>query len=87
MRDGTYVAQITPAAKRSKNIGRQRKSSMRGKRKSTPLLVGTDEEIEAVERNPRERLTQVCEALDIDTDLLRFPSNGFTIESLGKILG
>ena len=60
---------------------------MRGKRKSTPLLVGTDEEIEAVERNPRERLTQVCEALDIDTDLLRFPSNGFTIESLGKILG
>ena len=87
MRDGTYVAQITPAAKRSKNIGRQRKSSMRGKRKSTPLLVDTDEEIEAVERNPRERLTQVCEALDIDTDLLHFPSNGFTIEPLEKSTG
>jgi len=55
MRAGTYVAQqIAPAAKRSKNIGRQRKSSMRGKRKSTPLLVDTDEEFEAVERNPRE---------------------------------
>jgi len=60
---------------------------MRGKRKSTPLLVDTDEEFEAVERNPREKLTQVCEALDIDTDLLRFPSNGFTIESLEKNTG
>ena len=24
----------------------------------------------------------MCETLDIDADLLRFPSNGFTIESL-----
>ena len=40
-----------------------------------------------MEQNPRAKLTQVCEALDIDTDLLRFPSNSFTMESLEKSTG
>jgi len=55
-----------------------------GESKSTPLHVDSDKEFKAVEQNPREKLTQVCEALDIDTDILLFLSNGFMIEILGQ---
>ena len=45
----------------------------------------TDDENEVVEvTNPKTKLTKVCEALDIDAKVLRFPANGFTIESLEK---
>jgi len=48
-------------------------------------LIETDDVNEVVEViNPKTKLTKVCEALDIDAKLLRFPANGFTIESLEK---
>jgi len=57
----------------------------RVKRKMIEPLTETDDENEVVEvTNPKTKLTKVCEALDIDAKVLRFPANGFTIESLEK---
>jgi len=82
-----YCTTGNTSNKKIKKYWNAKENIYEGKRKSTPLLVDTDEENQVVEQNPRAKLTQVCEALDIDTDLLRFPSNGFTMESLEKSTG
>ena len=89
-KSGTHVAQQdqcsrAPASKRSKNIGRKIKSSMRGRHASSQPIAdesNNNQEVAQQELNPKARLTKVCEALDIDAKILNCPSNGFAIESL-----
>ena len=73
-----------PVLKRSKIIGRKRKSSMRGRHESSEPIsneINNSQEVEQQEINPKARLTKVYEALDIDAKILNYPSNGFAIES------